>query len=30
MGFSLEGYKYRVIQVDYGLLFVENEESLSL
>ena len=30
MGFSLEGYKHRVIQVDYGLLFIENEESLSL
>ena len=30
MGFSLEGYEHQVIQVDYGLLFIESEESLSL
>ena len=30
MGIYLEGYRYWVTQVDYGLLFLESEESLSL
>ena len=30
MGVSLEGYMQWATQVDYGLLFIENEESLSL
>ena len=29
MRFSLEGYEHQVIQVDYGLLFIEKEGSLS-
>ena len=30
MGFYLEGYKHWVTQVDYRLLLIESEESLSL
>ena len=30
MGFSLKGYEHQVIQVDYGLLFIGIDESLSL
>ena len=30
MGIYLEGYKYWITRVDYGLLFIESEESLSL
>ena len=30
MRFYLEDYKHWVTQVDYGLLFIESEESLSL
>ena len=29
MGFSLEGYEHQVIQVDYDLLFIEMEGTLS-